>query len=152
MEDSQKKLNIFGDQFFIQDEESARYAVRMSGLPILVIGLNFVVLFLFFVSQQKENLYFNFFLVGMAFFMITMAFRIRAERIAWFPLALLLFGISISANLFLSYTQWKFKESLYINFSTLFIIWFIPLICMYLMVRGWMGWRWLKSNKIKMVF
>lgn len=132
---------LFGFWLPVHDEPSARDAVRMSGLPVLIIGAN-AALFALLASDSAQIMSSS----AIAFSLILLAFRIRAGHAAWVPFALLLFIAFLLSNTVLSYLGWHMAGRTQVGIAQAILSWIIPTICLALAISGWRGWRWLKMN------
>lgn len=73
---------VFGFWMPVIDEESAAYAVKMSGLPLFLVGLNTFAL-VAVIDQHWAQVIAAVFAV----LFVSLAFRIRAACTAWAPIA-----------------------------------------------------------------
>ena len=70
---------LFGYWISSVDEESAKEAVKMAGLPVLVMGGNAALTALISLSQQTPDLTLASWCAAISVLLIIVAFRIRAE-------------------------------------------------------------------------
>lgn len=136
----------------VHDEASARDAVRMSGLPVLIMGANAALFALVEAVQPAPYAALLASSVAIACILILLAFRIRAGHAAWIPFALVLFVVFLAANAFLAYLGWHLAGRTLAGTSQVILSWIVPVICLVLILGGFRGWRWLKLHKSKLSF
>lgn len=146
------KTRLLGYWISSTDEDSAREAVKMGGLPVLVMGANAALTSLLAFFQTPQNLAIVTWCAIIALLLIIIAFRIRAEKLAWVPFALVMFAVFLVVNAFFSYIVWKAAGGGLINAVQIMRGWIIPLICIFLALSGFKGWLWLKANGTKSTF
>jgi hypothetical protein len=138
----------FGYWTPVQDETSARYAVRMSGLPVLVMAVNPSLAALTIAVQPEPNLPLIAALSLLAALLMLLAFRIRSGCAGWLPLVMLLFVLFLGAKA-LSFTAVLGVADIDpLNGTMLVMGWIIPLICTVLVFGGVRGWRWMVANGV----
>ncbi|WP_155122062.1 hypothetical protein [Martelella mediterranea] len=142
------KAGFFGYWLPVDDEESARDAVKMSGLPVLVMGLNFVILSLFPSPYQATSDYSSVISGVVALVLIFVAFRIRGGHAGLVPGTTSLFCVFIVLNAVLPYIGYFLAGGRDLDLFRLTISLIIPAICAALALNGWRGWRWLRKNNL----
>ena len=143
---------FFGYWIPVIDEASARDAIRMSGLPILLMGANAALLALVTSVQPFPDTVMIASAVAIAFSLILLAFRIRAGHAAWIPFALILFAAFLGVNLFSSYIGWQVAGQNTTVSGQILLGWIVPTICLILMVGGFRGWLWMRASKARLSF
>ena len=146
------KTKLFGYWISSTDEDSAKEVVKMAGLPALVMGANAALASLVALFQTTPNLTIVAWSAIIALLLIILAFRIRAGRSAWLPLVLVLFSAFLVASAFSSYIVWTVAGKEPISAAQIITGWIVPLICMVLVVAGFKGWLWLRTNGAKRNF
>ena len=146
------KTKLFGYWISSTDEDSAKEAVKMAGLPALVMGANAALASLIALFQTTPNLTIVAWSAIIALLLIILAFRIRAGRSAWLPLVLVLFSAFLVASAFSSYIVWSVAREEPTSGGQIITGWIVPLICMVLVVAGFKGWLWLRTNGAKRNF
>lgn len=146
------KTKLFGYWISSTDEDSAKEAVKMAGLPALVMGANAALVSLTTLFQATPNLTIVAWCATIALLLIILAFRIRAGNSAWLPLVLVLFSAFLGASAFSSYIGWTAAGHEPISAAQIITGWIVPLICMVLVLAGFKGWLWLKTNGSKRTF
>lgn len=96
-----------GDKFFgfwisVQDESKARYAVQLACLPVLALGANAAVLALSLAVNSAVMPMAAPAFALLALVLVFIAFRLRAGRASWVPLALLAILSFLGLELFSS--------------------------------------------------
>ncbi|RED45043.1 hypothetical protein [Aestuariispira insulae] len=125
------------------DQESAFAAVRMAGLPVLALG--FYSLLAGLLSAVSPELSWpwvmGYSVIGLLF--VLMAFRMRAGRAGWSPVALGLMVLLLLLNLaavilIVTFKGW-FNGTAGIVIALVF-----PVLFLVLALNGFIGWRQLK--------
>lgn len=137
---------LFGFWIDIRDEGKARYAVRMAGLPLLVLGANAAVLGLDLAVKAPEMPMAVPVFAVIAVVLVLVAFRMRAGRAAWVPLALLAILSFLAVELFSSLHLLRMLEPSQSFDMILLAKWVVPLFCLALAFSGFRGWLWLRRN------
>ncbi len=143
------KRKLFGYWIVVDDEESAKAAVQMSGLPVLLLGANSALFALIALVQPNPN---HTYIVSSAVFaclMILMAFRIRSGHARWVTIAFFLYIAFFGVNLFFFFVWWRVVGQSAVSAIQLVLGWIVPLICLALVFGGLRGWRWLRANGAK---
>ncbi|WP_338550326.1 hypothetical protein [Roseovarius phycicola] len=146
------QTKLFGYWISAVDESSAKEAVKMAGLPILIMGANVALLTLVSLVQPVPNLAFAGVTAFIALLLFVLAFRIRAGHASRVPVAVFLFVAFFVGNAVFSYWAWKVLGSGQSTGAGLVMGWIVPTICMILVVAGLRGWIWLKANKAVTTF
>jgi len=141
-----RKTRAFGYWIASQDEASAREAVKMAGLPILVLGGNGFLFSLLLLTATPPNPAGAAISALIAILLVVLAFRIRAGRAAWVPLSFLLFCLFIGANAVSAYLAWAISGGPGLTGAQIVMGWIVPLICLILSLAGLRGWIWLRAN------
>ena len=94
---------LFGYWISSVDEEGAREAIKMAGLPVLVMGGNAALTALISLSQQTPDLTLASWCAIISLLLIIVAFRIRAGKAGWLPLVLALFAAFLVINVLTAY-------------------------------------------------
>ncbi len=124
--------NKFGFWITVEDEASARYAVRMAGLPVLIIGVLFVIGGLGSLdSMRGADPLTTWLTLGFGGAVILMAFGLRQGYAALVPIATAISGALIALRLATA--------------PAYAII--LPALILLLVVSGFRGWLWLRRNK-----
>ena len=137
---------LFGYWISSVDEESAKEAVKMAGLPVLIMGCNAALTALLALSQQTPDLTLAALSAAISLALIVVAFRIRAEKFGWIPSVLVLFAAFLVISAFSAYVALMDFGIARINGVQIVTSWIVPLICSVLMVAGFKGWLWLKAK------
>lgn len=143
---------LFGYWISVKDEAGAKEAVRMSGLPVLLLGANAALLALILSVQTLPDMITIASAAIIAVLLVLLAFRMRAGHAAWIPFAIILFVAFFGASLFSSYIGWRVAGETSTASVQILLGWIIPVICSILMVGGFRGWRWMRGNKARLTF
>ncbi|MDT0683453.1 hypothetical protein RM543_12220 [Roseicyclus sp. F158] len=146
------KSKLFGYWISLEDRASARNAVRMSGLPVLLMGANAALLALVSSVRPFPDMAVVSSAAAIAALLVLMAFRIRAGHAAWIPFASMLFIAFLGVSLFSSYIGWQVAGGNPTTGAQILLGWIIPAICLILMVSGLRGWFWMRQNTEKLSF
>ncbi|MEX3016088.1 hypothetical protein [Gymnodinialimonas hymeniacidonis] len=144
------KTRFLGYWIVSHDEDSALEAVRMAGLPLLLMGFNLLGLAILFLSLVPTFGPAILGLLGTAIACIIIAFRLREGHAAWVPIVALLFGAYIIVNV--AFTWLGATIAAAPSGALIATQWIIPLICLILVSAGIRGWLWLRSNGVKRSF
>ena len=141
---------MFGSSLWpdVRDEVSARHAVRLSGLPVLLMGANAALLALITFARPSPNLVLLASSTSIALLLILLVFRIRGGHDAWIPFTLVLYAAFMGAHGFWSYFVWRLLGRTLVGDAYGVVIF----ICLLLMVSGFRGWRWLRSRNVSVSF
>lgn len=116
----------------VKDKESAEYASKMSGLPVFILGLNFLFSGLYLLIKKIEILYATGVTLSGIFFLIS-ALQIKKYKFKTLPMSVTLWlVITTVATLFMG-----------INASTI-----INILIGLLAISGLRGWWWLTRNPV----
>ncbi len=134
---------VFGFWMPVIDEESAAYAVKMSGLPLFLVGLNTFAL-VAVIDQHWAQVIAAVFAV----LFVSLAFRIRAACTAWAPIAAFL-----SVTFFLLQVMWRFLTVIVLGFHWQVMLaeaarLIVPTLAVILAMGGLRGWKWLRRNGV----
>lgn len=140
---------LFGYWISVHDETSARDAVRMAGLPILLLGVNAIITFVMAGANAAPSLV-AWITGAVGVLLIVMAFRIRSGHAAWIPVAFLLYGTFFAATLVNAAMALQSGDAGRMNGAALLINWVIPILCLIFTIGGLRGWRWLMNHKVRM--
>lgn len=144
------KFNEIGFWTAIDDEESARDAIRMAGLPLFLMGLGAGFIALGILLLEPVPLFAAIVTIAIAALFILLALQLRARRVGWFPLAMLLYAAALGLNLVDSVMAWRQSDPLDDMARTLILIrWIIPILCLFLMLNGVRGWLWLRAHRVR---
>lgn len=143
---------LLGYWISVTDEDSARDAVRMSGLPILVMGANAALLALLIAVRPLPDTGMIASAAVIATLLILLAFRIRAGHAAWIPFVLILFVAFLAASQFSAYIGWRLAGETPTASAHILLSWIVPAICTILMINGFQGWLWMRANGKKRSF
>lgn len=124
----------------------------MGGLPALVMGANAALTSLTALFQATPNLTLVAWCAFIALLLFILAFRIRAGKSAWLPMVLILFMAFLVGNAFFLYHTFAAAGNKPIIALQIIMGWIVPLICMILVIAGFRGWLWLKTNGSKLIF
>lgn len=132
----------------VHDQASAEYAVRMSGLPVLVMAVNPAIAALIMAVQPDPNPPRIVLSSLLAVMLVLLAFRVRMGRAGWLPLVLAVFTLFLAARAFAAFAVWDHAGGELVNGTMVVIGWVIPLICTVLVFGGVRGWRWMVANGV----
>ncbi len=121
----------------------------MAGLPVLLMGFNAALTALIALSQTTPDLTLAAWCAAISLALFVVAFRIRAEKSGWTPLAVGLFAAFLVISV--SSASIALKRVGVIEISSIQIVtgWIVPLICTILVVAGFKGWLWLRENDVR---
>lgn len=136
----------------VDDEPSARNAVRMAGLPVLLMGGVEAVAALTAAMETPADGNAALGSAAGAILLIALAFRLRGGHAGWVPLVVLIFMIMLALRLWVSIAAWNAAGQNGIAGAGLLIGWIIPLICLALMLGGLRGWLWLRAHRVPRSF
>lgn len=133
-----------GDRFFgfwisVQDESKARYAVQMAGLPVLALGANAAVLALSLAVNSAVMPMAAHAFALLALVLVFIAFRLRAGRALWVPLAFLAILSFLGLELFSSFQLLQIVEPSRAFDLLVLAKWVVPLFCLALAFSGLRG-------------
>ena len=137
---------LFGYWISSVDEASAKEAIKMAGLPVLLMGCNAALTALIELFQPTPNLTLALWCAVISLLLIIVAFRIRAEKSGWMPLVLSLFAAFLVISALAAYIAFVEVGAARISGVQIVTSWIVPLICSVLMVAGFKGWLWLKAK------
>ena len=132
----------------VKDADSANYAIRMSGLPIFLMGVNFfvasLVAFLTWNTIQSDSMFLKAFLlamfpIGLSLIVCGILLRKNNNKIA--PLAAGLYIPFVLISLFFVTPAPDIGKNTMLVINMLF-----TLLMMLLSLGGLRGWRWLRDN------
>ncbi|NBR91159.1 MAG: hypothetical protein EBS68_14855 [Rhodobacteraceae bacterium] len=127
-------------------------AIRMSGLPVLLMGVNAALFALISLVRPFPDLTVILSAVAIAGLLVSMAFRIRAGRAGWLPIASALFIPFLGVSLFASYGAWQMAGRNSLANAQILLGWIIPVICLILIICGLRGWLWMRANSERLSF
>ena len=137
----------------VEDEPSARNAVRMAGLPVLLVGGAEALTALIAAIDTPPDSNTAISSAVVAVLLIIVAFRLRGGHAGWVPLVVLGFVILLALRVPASIAAWNAAGRNGIAVGTeLLVGWIIPLLCLTLMLGGLRGWLWLRANGIRRGF
>lgn len=142
------KTKLFGYWISCVDEESAKEAIKMAGLPVLVMGGNAALTALIALSEQSPDLTLAGWCAAISLPLIIIAFRIRAEKSGWMPSVLVLFAAFLGINVLTAYIALMDVGIVGISGVQIVTSWIVPLICSVLMAAGFKGWLWLRARRL----
>ncbi len=140
------KAKFFGFWITVKDQASAAEAVRMAGLPSLIMGANAVLLGLMEIVQQAPNTFIAAWFGFSGLLLVVISFRIRAGHGAWIPFVFVLFLAFFGAMTSAAARQWSELKAAPVLQTKLVTDWIVLLFCLALTVSGIMGWNWLRRN------
>lgn len=146
------KNKLFGYWIAVHDEASAGEAVRMSGLPVLLMGANGALLALVAAVQPEADMARITGLGAVAALLVLLAFRIRAGHAGWVPVAVALFLGFLGFSAWWSYRIWRLFGTLQLTQGQILLQWIVPLICLVLAIGGLRGWLWLRAHRRALSF
>ena len=135
-----KTPKLFGYWISSIDETSAKEAVKMAGLPILIMGANAALLTLISLVKPGSDLTTTTISAAVALSLIILAFRIRAGNAAWMPIACILFIVFTATSAVSSYFIWKITGANHITGTQVVMSWVVPAICVVFTLAGFKGW------------
>lgn len=130
----------------VDDESSARDAVRMAGLPVLIMAATEGLRALTQVIDGDQGAMWV--SAGFAALLTVVAFRLRSGHAAWVPLVFLLFAVMTGFRLMQLVEGWNAA----VIVIQLLTGWIIPLLCALLMIGGLRGWLWMRAHGIRRSF
>ena len=137
---------LFGFWLPVHDEASARAAIKMAGLPLLLVGILLALVQLMHLAAPQDRV--DWIILILCVSMILMAFRLRAGGTALAPLAaclgLLSFAlqaVSVCAGLLAA----EFDGVAFVAGMAALIV---PLFAAALAVGGLRGWWWMRRNGV----
>lgn len=142
------RTKLFGYWISCVDVESAKEAVKMAGLPVLFMGCNAALTALMALFQRAPDLTLSGSCAAIAFALIVIAFRIRAEKSGWIPFALVLFAAFLGISAISAYVTLLNLGIERISGVQIVTSWIVPLICSVLMVAGFKGWLLLRARNL----
>lgn len=129
----------WGIPFVIRDEATARYAVKLSGLPVFLLGLTYGIIGLCVVTglirinaETPEHirwLMWGYFPIGLA--LIWAGLNIR-KKSSWI--------VPVAAVIYLIWT------AVSVYYAIHWIQWLVPIPWVILSIVGLRGWWWLRRN------
>ncbi len=143
---------FFGFWIVMRDEISAKEAVKMSGLPVLVMGGNLMVMGSIALAQSAQNMTFSAAVGVLAILLILMSFRIRAGHSGWLALVLILFGVFLGGTAYISAIAWTTATQPFGITLQLIASWIVQLFCIALVGAGLRGWHWLRKHEGRISF
>ncbi len=146
------KAKFFGFWITVADQASAAEAVRMAGLPSLVMGANALLLGLMEIVRQAPNTLFAAVFGFLGLLLVVVSFRIRAGHGAWIPLVAIVFFVFLADMAASSVRQWFEAAQAPVLQAKLVTGWIVPLFCLALAVSGIMGWNWLRRHGGRLSF
>lgn len=146
------EAKFFGYWVPVTDKASATAAVRMAGLPVLIMGGNAALLALIAAVQPVPDTVLIASAAALAAVLVLIAFRLRGGHAAWIPITFLLFVAFLALHLFLAYSGWLMTGTTLEVRVQIFFGWIVPVICLILMVSGFSGRQWLRKNGEKLSF
>ncbi|MHA3913474.1 hypothetical protein [Halovulum sp. GXIMD14793] len=135
---------FFGFWLPVYDEKTAREAVKMSGLPVLVMGGNAALFALISAVGPTPSYGLATCFAAISLVLIVLAFRIRAGWASAVPIMMTLFVIFVVLNIYLSLTDYRLSGGGGVNAVRITLAWVIPAFCTAL---AFGGWRWLQKNR-----
>lgn len=127
------KDSKFGFIFKITDEERARYAMKMSGLSALVLGINFL-LFAFIKASTVISANYDWsWVIGssaIGVILVVIGFLIRAGKSALVPVTSLICALTFGATIALGQG----------------VQFFVSAMCLGLSIAGLQGWIWIRKH------
>lgn len=148
------KTALFGYLSPVHDESSARYAIKMAGLPALFMAANAAILAMSVAVHPTPYLPVIVSATILAMCLLLMSLRMRAGHAGWVPFVLLLFSAFIALKLFLIYLELRImkytgtKLEIVLHLAGLIV----PIICAIFILGGLRGWRWLRAHNAKISF
>lgn len=142
------KKRRFGYWTAIDDSESASEAVRMSGLPILIMGGAEGLHALIQSVPEYGDPRAMWVAIASATVLIVVAFRLRGGHAAWVPLVVLMFAMAAVTRL----TQLVGGGAAASIPSQQLTGWIIPVLCALLMIGGLRGWLWMHAHGARRSF
>lgn len=130
----------------VNDEASARDAVKMGGLPILLIGFNTLVFCLIGFLQGSLS---NTLVIGgviLSLLLVVFSFRIRSGKAGSLPYLSALFLIFFVLSALFSLIGNILQGGAVVG-GVMFVVGLIvPVLAMLLSISGLRGWNWLRKN------
>lgn len=146
------KTKLGGYWISCVDEGSAKAAIKMAGLPVLVMGGNAALAALIAFSQPSPNINLTACYAAISLPLFILAFRIRAEKSGWIPLVLVLFAAFVAIKALVDYISLVIVGGGVTSIVQVVISWIVALICCVLVIAGFKGWLWLKANGLPRPF
>ena len=132
----------------INDVDSANYAIRMSGLPIFLMGISFIIAsfgaLLTWSAIQSESVILKGFLIAMlpvGIFLVICGVLLRKNKNEIAPIAACLYIPFVLGSLFFVTPAPDIGQNTMLIINMIFTLLFALLS-----LGGLRGWRWLKQN------
>lgn len=151
-EGSMSDTRFFGFWIIVRDETSAKEAIKMSGLPVLVMAANLMLITLIQSVQINPNYRVLMVLTILGCLLGGMAFRIRAGHSGWIPIVLVLFAIFIAGKAYSTAMQWSLSALMQVFKLQIMSSWIVPLFCAALVSAGLKGWIWQRKHGLRISF
>ena len=132
----------------IIDEQSARNAVKMAGLPLLVLALNAAVFALILMQTTKASVWSIAAFGVLTFVFLAGAFRLRSGRAAIMPIAAAAYAAFLALLMLSTIRDVAVESELPIQFSIVLRNLFVPILSAIFAWRGVLGWRWLLVHRL----
>lgn len=136
----------------VTDEASAREAIKLAGLPVIVMAFNsaFLAIELLFNAEASPALMFAF--LVLAIIMVVIAFRLRKGHAGYVPYVAALFPAFLVLVVLTSFTGAKFTGSTLTSIFLVISSWLVPAIAAVLAYRGLKGWQWMRGSHSKISY
>lgn len=132
----------------IIDEQSARNAVKMAGLPLLVLALNAAVFAIALMLHANASVWPIAAFGVLTFVFLAMAFQLRSGRAAISPLAAAAYAAFLALLMWSTTRDVGAESELPIQFSIVLRNLFVPILTAVFAWRGVLGWRWLLVHRL----
>ncbi|WP_159082318.1 hypothetical protein [Paragemmobacter aquarius] len=140
---------FFGFRLPVVDGPTAIYAVRMAGLPVLLVGASAALRAVLEAVRPDRSVGFLAACVVAAVVLVAVAFRMRAGRAAWVPFAAVAVVAWFLLCLLAAFATWQSAPDVVLVRITIFTDLIVPVLCMVLLTGGLRGWWWLRRRAIR---
>lgn len=141
---------LFGFWLPVVDGPSALEAVRMGGLPVLLVGGNVLLGAVLEAVRPDPSPLVVAGCAVVAVLLVAVAFRIRSGHAAWLPVVAILVVAWFVLRLLLAFAAWQAVAGLAILRVKVVTDLIVPVLCLVLLVGGLRGWWWLRRRAMRL--
>ncbi|MBG1232126.1 hypothetical protein F8B91_07245 [Aestuariivirga litoralis] len=136
----------------VTDPASASEAIKLSGLPVIVLAFNsaFLAIELLFNADASPALMFAF--LALAIVLVVIAFRLRKGHAGYVPFVAALFPAFLALVVLDSFSGPPAAGGLLTQIFLVISKWIVPALAAILAYRGLKGWQWLRAQGTRMTF
>ena len=138
--------SFFGFWLPVEDAASARQAVRMAGLPVLIMAVNALLVALSALAQVTPEFRMAAGAGTVAVVLAIIAFRMRAGHAGLVPVMAILFVVFALSHMLLSVLGQGVIQGPRFPIAALALTWIIPVFSAALALSGLRGWLWMRRN------